>query len=125
MRASLIQQVAPYLTTLVNGVGWQSGFPRTVTNRDIQALIERSGGEPRLAAVQDVSCDLKVFTSYLKALQPDQLTTQGGLEFADRHTSIDAPYFDGPGGILVSTTDILPTELRKSGSHFDSSHEPS
>lgn len=31
-----------------------------MTNRDLQDLIEQSGGEPRLAAVQDVSCDLKV-----------------------------------------------------------------
>jgi hypothetical protein len=38
---------------------------------------------------------------------------QGGLEFVDRHTTIDAPYFVGQGGVLISTTDILPTELRK------------
>ena len=37
---------------------------------------------------------------------------QGNIEFMDRHTTIDSPYFEGPGGILVSSIDILPTELR-------------
>lgn len=46
------------------------------------------------------------------------LKIQGGLEFADRHTSIDAPYFEGPARILVSTTDILPTEMRASRISF-------
>jgi alpha-aminoadipic semialdehyde synthase len=57
---SLTDQVGPYLTGLINGVGWQSGFPRTMTRRDIDQLVESSGGEMRLVAIQDVSCDLKV-----------------------------------------------------------------
>lgn len=60
-RAADHKQIAPCITTLINGVGWQSGFPRTMTNRDIQQLIVAApAGETRLAAVQDVSCDLKV-----------------------------------------------------------------
>jgi alpha-aminoadipic semialdehyde synthase len=54
------EQIAPYLTGLINGVGWQSGFPRTMTNRDIENLVSASNGDMRLAAIQDVSCDLKV-----------------------------------------------------------------
>ena len=38
----------------------------------------------------------------------------------DRHTTIDTPYFEGPGGILLSAIDILPTELRLSF-HFSES----
>lgn len=39
----------------------------------------------------------------------------------DRHTTIDQPSFEGPGGILISTTDILPTELPTDAStHFSS-----
>jgi alpha-aminoadipic semialdehyde synthase len=53
-------QIAPHLTGLINGVGWQSGFPRTMTQRDIDGLLASSNGELRLAALQDVSCDLKV-----------------------------------------------------------------
>lgn len=29
----------------------------------------------------------------------------------DQFTTIDNPYFEGPGGILISSIDILPTEL--------------
>ena len=39
---------------------------------------------------------------------------QGNLEFMDRHTTIDQPYYEGPGGIVISSIDILPTELRAS-----------
>jgi alpha-aminoadipic semialdehyde synthase len=47
--------------------------------------------------------------------------SQGGLEFVDRHTTIDQPSFEGPGGVLISTTDILPTELPTDASnHFSS-----
>jgi beta-lactamase class A len=53
-------QIAPHLTGLINGVGWQSGFPRTMTQRDIDGLLASSDGDIRLAAIQDVSCDLKV-----------------------------------------------------------------
>lgn len=53
-------QIAPHLTGLINGVGWQSGFPRTMTQRDVDGLLASSNGELRLAAIQDVSCDLKV-----------------------------------------------------------------
>jgi len=100
-------QIAPHLTGLINGVGWQSGFPRTMTQRDIDGLLASSDGELRLAAIQDVSCDMKVSYRY------DWANGKGGLEFVDRHTTIDQPYFEGPGGMLISTTDILPTELRK------------
>jgi len=56
-------QIAPHLTGLINGVGWQSGFPRTMTQRDIDGLLASSDGELRLSAIQDVSCDMKVSSS--------------------------------------------------------------
>jgi hypothetical protein len=44
-------QIAPHLTTLINGVGWQSGFPRLMsTGEEIEGLV----------AIQDISCDLGV-----------------------------------------------------------------
>lgn len=61
----------------------------------MDALIGASpGGVPKLAAIQDVTCDMK-----------------GNLEFIDRHCTIDLPHYVGPAGILISTVDILPTEL--------------
>jgi alpha-aminoadipic semialdehyde synthase len=60
-------------------------------------LFSTETGSTQLVAVQDITCDI-----------------EGSLEFVDAHTTIDQPYFEGPGGILVSSVDILPTELRES-----------
>lgn len=100
--------IAPHLTTVINGAGWQPGFPRLMTNADLKGLIESQGGQSKLAAVQDVACDLEV-----GSIRDCTLTFQGGLEFLTKHTTIDDPHWKGPGEILVSSTDILPTELRE------------
>ena len=94
--SSFSTRIAPYLTTLINGAGWQPGYPRIMSNTDLDNLINRGAGQSKMVAVQDVACDL-----------------HGGLEFLDRHTTIDEPYWEGPGGLLISSTDILPTELRE------------
>lgn len=44
---------------------------------------------------------------------------QGGLEFVDQFTTVDNPYFEGPGDILISAIDILPTELGEWALRFD------
>ncbi|WVQ82294.1 hypothetical protein IAT38_004422 [Cryptococcus sp. DSM 104549] len=96
------EKIAPYLTTLVNGVGWSSAFPRTMTSQALEGLIASQGGEQKLVAVQDISCD-----------------KEGGLEFVSQFTTIDKPFYEGPNGILISTIDILPTELATDAStHF-------
>lgn len=70
-------------------------------NAALQALSERPGSL-NLAVVQDVTCDIA-----------------GNLEFVDRHTTIDNPYYVGQHGILISSIDILPTELPiDSSRHF-------
>lgn len=58
--SSFSTTIAPYLTCLINGAGWQPGYPRTMTNGDLDGLIQKSGGQAKLVAVQDVACDLKV-----------------------------------------------------------------
>ncbi|ORY32502.1 putative Saccharopine dehydrogenase [Naematelia encephala] len=96
-QSTFAKNIAPFLTTLINGAGWQIGFPSIMSNADMVSL-----GRSKLAAVQDITADLK-----------------GNLEFVDRHTTIDQPYFEGPNGILVSVVDILPTELAADASeHF-------
>jgi hypothetical protein len=47
-----------------------------------------------------------------RSYREEKLTPQGGLEFLHRTTTIDEPHWEGAGGILISSTDILPTELR-------------
>jgi len=75
-----------------------------MSNVDLETPITSNAGRPKLVAVQDITCDIK-----------------GNLEFVDRHTTIDQPYFDGPGELLISAVDILPTELPADASeHFSS-----
>ncbi|WVO16236.1 hypothetical protein L204_103907 [Cryptococcus depauperatus] len=98
------QKIAPYITTLINGVGWNEGFPRTISNSGLTSLVERENGKQKLVAVQDISCD-----------------KEGGLEFVNQYTTIDNPLFEGPSGILISSIDILPTELAMDASEYFSS----
>ncbi|KAK4684901.1 alpha-aminoadipic semialdehyde synthase, partial [Tremellales sp. Uapishka_1] len=94
--------IAPYLTTLIHGAGWQSGYPRMMTTSEMDSLVCSQGDRRKWIALQDISCDIG-----------------GGLEFVNQHTTIDKPYYEGSGGLLVSTIDILPTELpREASEHF-------
>jgi len=87
-------QIAPYLTLLLNGVGWNVGFPRLLTTSQL-ALAKR------LAAVGDISCDIG-----------------GGLEFVSRATTLDSPSYD-VNGVTVVAVDILPASLPRDASiHF-------
>lgn len=89
-----IDQIAPYLTLLINGVGWNIGFPRLLTTSQL-ALAKR------LAAVGDISCDIG-----------------GGLEFVSHATTIDSPSYD-VNGVTVVAVDILPASLPRDASiHF-------
>ncbi|KAH8995677.1 Saccharopine dehydrogenase-domain-containing protein [Lactarius akahatsu] len=93
-RSEFHTKIAPYLTLLLNGVGWNVGFPRLLTTAQL-ALAKR------LAAIGDISCDI-----------------DGGLEFVTRSTTIDAPSFD-VNGVTVVAVDILPASLPQDASvHF-------
>lgn len=82
------------MTLLLNGVGWNVGFPRLLTTSQL-ALAKR------LAAIGDISCDIG-----------------GGLEFVSHATTIDAPSFD-VNGVTVVSVDILPASLPRDASvHF-------
>jgi alpha-aminoadipic semialdehyde synthase len=53
--------IAPYLTTLIHGAGWSSGYPRILTNKATDEFIKASpAGRQKMVAVQDVSCDIEV-----------------------------------------------------------------
>jgi len=93
-RSDFHTKIAPYLTLLLNGVGWNVGFPRLLTTSQLPLA-------KRLAAIGDISCDIG-----------------GGLEFVSRATTIDAPSFD-VNGVTVVAVDILPASLPRDASvHF-------
>ncbi len=105
-------RVLPHVQMLVNGIYWDSRFPRLVTNAQIKKL--RSDGNHTLRVVADISCDIG-----------------GSCEFLSRSSTIEDPYytFDPEAGdthseidekgILMLGVDNLPSELpRDASEHF-------
>jgi hypothetical protein len=105
-------KIAPYVSVIVNGVYWDSRFPRLLTKDQLKSL--RKAGNTNLKMVSDISCDVN-----------------GSIEFVSHTTSIEHPFFTyipekdcdstkvDADGILVLAVDILPSELPKDASeHF-------
>ncbi|CAE6370638.1 unnamed protein product [Rhizoctonia solani] len=105
-------EVAPYVSLLVNGAGWQQGYPRLITNADLPRVVAlaKGVGPGRFGAVADVSCDFEA---------------SGGLEFVTHATTICDPIFEHPLGPLLMTIEILPTEIpRDASEHFSNVLKP-
>lgn len=115
------RDIAPFINVLVNGAYWDERYPRILTKEDIRMLYEQ--GNTSLIAIADISCDIN-----------------GSIEFLDKTTSIDHPFFhynplngmisdhfetsgrfhkNNDKTISVMGVDILPAELaRESSEHF-------
>ena len=128
------EDVAPYLTMLVNCTYWDHRYPRVLTVEQMKHIRNTQNGTPKLQMIADVSCDIG-----------------GSVEFLAKSTHIEAPFFrytfgeddvergkqqqedetddsapnahvqndmDGPG-VIMCGVDILPSELpRESSKHF-------
>lgn len=68
------KKIAPYATLLVNGIYWDSKYPRLITNEQLKDLYSKKNA--RLLSIADISCDLG-----------------GSLEFMSRASKIDEPWF--------------------------------
>lgn len=109
-RSSFHTDVAPYLTTLMNAVGWSHEYPRLITNEQLPITLELARkvatafGNPsgRFVSVGDISCDV-----------------QGGLQFLTHTTTLCDPFYTTrPSnvpphlpGVQMMAVDILPTAL--------------
>ncbi|KAF7986808.1 hypothetical protein HWV62_20442 [Athelia sp. TMB] len=103
-------KVAPYLTLLLNGVGWGVGFPPLMSNEQLVVALERAQqvGRGRFSSVGDISCDIG-----------------GGLEFLTRASTLSDPHYDSrPAnvpqhlpGVQMMAVDILPSALPLDASH--------
>ncbi|CAN8327160.1 unnamed protein product [Cochlearia groenlandica] len=105
------EKIAPYTSVLVNCMYWEKRFPRLLSIKQIQDLTAK--GCP-LVGICDITCDIG-----------------GSIEFVNRATLIDSPFFrfnplnnsyyndmDGDG-VICMAVDILPTEFAKEASqHF-------
>ncbi|KAL8260783.1 hypothetical protein R6Q59_024832 [Mikania micrantha] len=105
------KKVAPYASVIVNCMYWEKRYPRLLSYKQLQDLVHK--GCP-LVGICDVTCDIG-----------------GSIEFVNRITSIDSPFFrydpfgdsyheDVEGdGVICLAVDILPTEFAKEASqHF-------
>ncbi|KAI4344673.1 hypothetical protein L6164_011872 [Bauhinia variegata] len=105
------EKVAPYASAIVNCMYWEKRFPRLLSTKQLQDLARK--GCP-LVGISDITCDIG-----------------GSIEFVNRTTSIDSPFFrydpltdtyhnDMEGnGLVCLAVDILPTEFAKEASqHF-------
>lgn len=106
------ETIAPHINVLVNGAYWDERYPRLITKEQMGDLY-RSGNK-RLFTVADISCDVN-----------------GSVQFLEKTTSVEHPYFTynpllgevtddiTTEGVAVMGVDILPTELpRESSAHF-------
>ncbi|KAL4076611.1 Saccharopine dehydrogenase-domain-containing protein [Scleroderma yunnanense] len=107
-------KVAPYLTLLLNGVGWLPGFPRLMTNEQLSVAMNLAAkiGPARFGTIGDISCDI-----------------EGGLEFMPRASTLSDPFFKYRPPTLpahlpplhIMSVDILPSSLPLDASnHFSS-----
>lgn len=56
--STFAENIAPYATMIINGIYWDSRFPRLVTSAQMKALHE--SGQSRLLTLTDISCDINV-----------------------------------------------------------------
>ncbi|KAJ2656007.1 hypothetical protein IWW48_005248 [Coemansia sp. RSA 1200] len=105
-RSVFAQKIAPYTSMLVNGIYWESKYPRLMTTKDLADIQRQRNLKRRMLAVADISCDIG-----------------GSLEFMSHASTIDSPFFyvdavnglehrdiEKPG-VQINSIDNLPTEL--------------
>ncbi|XP_027333102.1 alpha-aminoadipic semialdehyde synthase isoform X2 [Abrus precatorius] len=105
------EKIAPFASVIVNCMYWEKRFPPLLSYKQMQDLTRK--GTP-LVGIADITCDIG-----------------GSIEFVNRSTSIDSPFFrydpttdsyhdDMEGnGVICLAVDILPTEFAKEASrHF-------
>eukprot|EP01133_Synstelium_polycarpum_P015981 gene15981-19006_t len=115
------EKYAPYISCLINCMYWDAKFPRLITIRQMEHMVETNNS--RLLGVADISADIN-----------------GSLEFLMRTTSIDSPlYIYDPktqeihdpttdqkymyrDGILFLAVDNLPTEFPKEATQWFGDH---
>ncbi|GAM18563.1 hypothetical protein SAMD00019534_017380 [Acytostelium subglobosum LB1] len=120
-KPSFYQKYAPYISIIINCMYWDAKFPRLITIRQMEEMVET--GNSRLLGVADISADIN-----------------GSLEFLMKTTSIDQPlYIYDPktqeihdpstdqkymyrDGIMFLAVDNLPTEFPKEATQWFGDH---
>ncbi|EGC29130.1 hypothetical protein DICPUDRAFT_51448 [Dictyostelium purpureum] len=116
-----VEKYAPYISCIINCMYWDAKYPRLITIRQMEEMVENNN--TRLIGVADISADIN-----------------GSLEFLMTTTSIDSPlYIYDPktqevhdpttdqqymyrDGILFLAVDNLPTEFPKEATQWFGDH---
>lgn len=113
------ERIMPYVTLLINGTGWSSGFPRLLSTKQLAGAIAKAqsmnlpGAASRGKCIGDISCDIG-----------------GGLEFLEQSTTLSEPTYkfavsNTSGHTTMMSVDILPTALPLDASqHFSKEFYP-
>ncbi|KXN92625.1 Alpha-aminoadipic semialdehyde synthase, mitochondrial [Leucoagaricus sp. SymC.cos] len=113
------ERIMPYVTLLINGTGWSTGFPHLLSTKQLASATTKAqslnlpGAVTRGKCIGDISCDIG-----------------GGLEFLERSTTLSEPTYkfavsDTSGQTTMMSVDILPTALPLDASnHFSKEFYP-
>ncbi len=102
------EKFVPFLSVLVNGIHWESEFPRLVT-RDFLRSLYGSDTAPRLRVISDITCDVG------GSIEATVKTTPSGHAAAYVFEPRSGEVRDGVGGAgpVIIAIDTLPSELPK------------
>ena len=99
-------------TVLINGIYWDTMYPKLVTKQDIQALYENEQ-QPNLRVIADVTCDVEGSVECnLKSTASDNPVY---VYDAFKHTIKDGIEGNGP---VILAVDKLPSELPAEATEF-------
>jgi alpha-aminoadipic semialdehyde synthase len=99
------EEFLPHLTVLVNGIYWESRYPRLVT-KDYLRRSYAAGGSPKLRVIGDISCDLGgAIEATMKTTVPDS-----PVYLYDPSSDRLTDGWEGHGPVILAV-DFLPAEL--------------
>lgn len=100
------ETIAPFSTSIINGIYWEPKYPRLLTKE--QMKIIQLNDQSKLLTIADISCDI-----------------EGSIEFMNKESTIDEPFYyydaitDSYGeGVQIMSIDNLPTELPEDSSKY-------
>ncbi|KAJ1679092.1 hypothetical protein EV182_002744, partial [Spiromyces aspiralis] len=108
-RSVFFEKIAPYATTIINGLFWSTEFPRLMTNDQLRQFQSDPANRHRLLSLMDISCDIGgsfEFMTYASTIGDPFFYVDASAPGSPRqHKDIEQP------GIQVNSVDNLPTEL--------------
>jgi alpha-aminoadipic semialdehyde synthase len=101
----------PYLSMLVNGIYWETRFPRLVTKSYMRSHYERNPN-PRLRVIADITCDVE------GSIELTTKTTESGEGSVYVYEPLKDRVTDGVdgNGPVILAIDTLPSELPREAS---------